>query len=257
MPLAGLLVEVKRQTESINDHLKQAIGYIAENNEIDYGFLTNGWEYAFLIQRDFIQRIANVGLPIDELPQNTKVLHAFSISIDEKISSDNEGTSEDFLKAIRMFSKDSYEDSFKQLANNILQCIQKKRGAKYILHHNRVINAYLQKKVSDKHEEKKGTLYPRIGSGEYSENDILYFEDELIRFEVLLTAKGKVVLEPASIDVKNNHTLMASPKYPNLLSKINEGWNAEKKEFEDYKDIFRTITERPYVQASKSWLKKK
>jgi hypothetical protein len=251
-----LLIEAKRLSESVNDHLQQASDYIFKNDDIDYGILTNGWEYAVLLQRDYIQRIANEGKAIEQL-KSKKVIHAFSINIDENISNDNEGTSEDFIKTIKMFSKENYETTFRQLAKFIMRCYQVTQGAAYTLHDNKKINLHLQQKVSNRHREQKGTFYRDIETGVFTEGEILFFEDDYISLEVKLDALGKVILEPDKLIAKNLNEIVDSQHY-NILPKIiyEERWNKEKRVFEDYKDIFRKITGRKRISESQYSLRK-
>jgi hypothetical protein len=56
------VVESKALNSPItNDEVKQISKYIAQNDEINYGMLTNGLEYVFLVQRSFIEKVANSG----------------------------------------------------------------------------------------------------------------------------------------------------------------------------------------------------
>jgi hypothetical protein len=135
--LNKILVEAKRLDEDLNDHIPQIATYM-NDNDIETGILSNGFDYWLLISKTYIQRIANEGQEIANL--NKKVVPVLKLSIDPL----QQGNCEFFLKVIKMFSKDDFEETVRKMAYAAYKVITFSKKGKMILHKDKAVDDYLQ-----------------------------------------------------------------------------------------------------------------
>lgn len=232
-----IIIEAKRLEENLNDHVSQISQYLVDN-DLEYGILTNGFDYWFLLKKTYIERVANEGNEIESLSKDQKVIVVMKISIDPF----ERGSCESFAKIMKMFSKDQYDDSFRKIAQYARSIITftKKRGV--TLHKEKDINEYLQKNIEEAISYDKGSFFEELRSGIMKEGQELIYEDEIVRIVVILQKNGMVKYPSKGLSVKDFNKMRETREYEPLIDLLSQKWDYQENTYNDYKDIFRKIT---------------
>lgn len=223
------------------NEIKQISRYIAQNNEISYGILTNGLEYVFLVQRSFIEKVANGGEPI--VGATRSVYNVLTTSaIDNK-----------FLEIMSLFSRSSYDEVFTAIAKYAFRQLVKKRGPTSPIASDKNLDGYIKSLIEKKMDFKRGPYLDKIRSGEYVPGQTLTYEDKYISIKVELQPDGTVKLPQAGIQVKDTNAILADGEFKPLINLLTEWYDSEQI-FEDPKDIFRKATGKQKVSSKYDFL---
>ncbi|MEM6631910.1 MAG: hypothetical protein AAF694_19695 [Bacteroidota bacterium] len=185
------IVEAKKLNEQFSVKLtKQLEKYIAHHDEINYGILSNGCDFAVFIQKSFIKNF----LPPErtfKISFNKEVFHVFTVSI-----FDNQ-----FYQIMELFSKDCYHDTFSKLAKFSMSVINQQRSTKIV--DDKELNVWLQEKITKTMDVQHGALLEEIQNGYLAVGDILTYKDEAIEIEVVVQNDGRVTLNRGAAIVKD------------------------------------------------------
>jgi hypothetical protein len=231
------VVESKALNSPItNDEVKQISKYIAQNDEINYGMLTNGLEYVFLVQRSFIEKVANSGGAI--VGASRPVYNVLTVS-----ASDDK-----FLEIMSLFSRSSYDEVFTAIAKYVFRQLVPKKGPTTPIASECDLDEYIKHLIEKKMDFKKGYYLDKIRSGEYVEGQMLTYEDKYISMSVELQPDGTVKLPKRGICVKDTNAILADGEFKPLIGLLTE-WYDSDQFFEDPKDIFRKATGKQRVSS--------
>ncbi|MDR3171385.1 MAG: hypothetical protein LBU17_07135 [Treponema sp.] len=240
--LDKIIVEAKRLEENLNDHITQISTYMYDN-ELEFGILTNGFDYWFLLSKQYIQRIANEGQEITNL--NQKVLPVLKLSIDPL----EEKNCESFLKIIKMFSKDIFDDTLKKIANVACKIITFSKKGKLVLHKEKAIDEYLQKNINETIDYDKGSYFDELQNGTLKEGQELIYEDGILAITVLVQKNGLVKYPCKGLGIKDFSKMRETKEYEPLLELLSNKWDYQEAVYKDYKDIFRKITGKKSIYS--------
>jgi hypothetical protein len=224
------IVEAKRLNSPLSSLHKQISDYIEYHDEIPYGMLSNGSEYAFFIQKSFIKEFLG---PEDKLKITFKknVFHVFSLSIfDVK-----------FIEVIKLFSKDQYHQIFSNIARYALTRINNSRGTKIC--DDKELNQYLQEKISEAMDICPGAYFKEIQDGKLKIGDSLVYEDECVKIPVLIENDGRVKLKKGTVIVKDFMKIIDNEFSP-LIDLVKNEWKNEDVIFDDTSEIIKIATGR-------------
>lgn len=231
-----LVVETKAlNTPLTGGVIKQVSGYIAQNDDVNYGILSNGIEYVFLIQRTFIEKVANAGEPIVGATQN--IYNVLTLSAED----------EHFFDLIPMISKTSYDEVFRALAKFAFRQLVPTRGPTTPIVSDRMLDKYLKELIEKKMDFKQGYYLDKIRSGEYAAGQQLEYKDKYVRITVTLQSDGTVKLPKGGVEVDAN-AILADGEFKPLINHLTE-WHEVDQLFEDPKDIFRHATGKQRIQS--------
>lgn len=227
------LLEAKQLGVDLKDNItKQIREYIYQNEAIDYGILSNGYEYAVFIQKSFIKKLADqddIKLLVSE---KMNVLHVFTISIDHK----------DFQEIIKLFSKNEYRVNFKKIALFALSVLNPKKKATKISP-NRALNRVLQTLIKDTIDVKPGFYLNDINEGKIQADDLLVYENDEIKITIKVKRDGRVSLVKGGVEILNMNRVMEDAKFSKIIDLVVSGeWNKKDIQFNDPYEIIRKAT---------------
>lgn len=209
--------------------VKQISEYIAQNEEINYGMLSNGLEYVFLVQKSFIEKVANSGENI--IGATRPVYNVLTVSAND----------EKFFEIMSLFSKSSYDEIFTSIAKYVFRLLVPKKGPMPSITKERDIDEYIKNLIEQKMDFKKGYYLDKIRSGEFLPGQKLTYEDKYISISVELQSDGTVKLPQKGIYIKDTNAILADGEFKPLIVLLTE-WYDSDQFFEDPKDIFRRAT---------------
>lgn len=231
------LVESKSLNFPITSkEVKQISEYIAQNDEISYGMLSNGLEYVFFLQKSFIEKVANSGETI--VGSTRSVYNVLSISASD----------EKFYDIMSLFSKTSYDEVFKAIAKYVLRQLVPMRGRTSPIASDRDLDEYIKQLIESKMDFKKGYYLEKIRSGEYVVGQSLEYDDDYICMNVELQSDGTVKLPKGGVKVKDTNAILADGEFKPLIGLLTE-WYDSDQFFEDPRDIFRKATGKQRVSS--------
>ncbi|WP_020614744.1 hypothetical protein [Sediminispirochaeta bajacaliforniensis] len=231
------IVEAKRLNSPLTSLHKQISEYIEYHDDIPYGMLSNGSEYAFFIQKSFIKEFLG---PEEKLKINFKknVFHVLSISIFDVY----------FLEVIKLFSKDQYHQYFSNIAKYALTRINNSRGTKIC--DDKEMNQYLQEKISETMDIRPGAYLKDIQDGKLKTGDTLVYEDECVKIPVTIENDGRVKLKKATVIVKDMMKIIDNEFSP-LIDLVRTDWKNEDVVFNDTAEIIKIATGRERLRKGK------
>ena len=220
------LIEAKELGSNLDDHYRQVMKYIGDNDNINYGILTNGVDFQIWLQKSFIEGIAGCQLP--HTPKVAKVLEV-SLLTDE---------TQFVLDALALFSKEHYVNSFRNIASITGYYASGSRGRPAILHNDRQMDEILRFRIRDAVVIQKGVYYDDIDSGALSAGDKLSFENSCINITVEVTKTGTVMLRN---DGANIHNMVQAIKdgWGAMIPLIADKWSVSDTEFTDPLEIIK------------------
>jgi len=209
--------------------INQIKEYIAKNSIINYGILTNGFQFVFLIQKSFIEKIANDGEEIKGARQS--VYNVLNIQADDDF----------FYDIITLFSKPTYDETFKAIAKFAFRQLVIKRGPTSAIASDRNLDEYIKNLIDEKMDFKQGYYLSDIRSGNMQSGDKLKYEDKYIKIIVEVQPDGTIKLPKGNIEIKDFNGIMKSGEFLNLMDYIKE-WYEQEQVFEDPRELFRAAT---------------
>ncbi len=219
----------KREVEQISK-------YIAQNDEINYGMLSNGLEYVFLVQKSFIENVANSGEAI--VGATRPVYNVLTVS----------ATDDKFLEIMSLFSRSSYHEVFTAIAKYVFRQLVPKKGPTSPIASDRDLDEYIKDLIEQKMDFKRGYYLDKIRAGEYVPGQTLKYEDKYISVSVELQPDGTVKLPQGGIRIKDTNAILADGEFKPLINLLTEWYDSEQF-FEDPKDIFRKATGKQKVSS--------
>lgn len=216
--------------------VEQISRYIAQNDEISYGMLSNGLEYVFLIQKSFIEKVANAGEAI--VGATRPVYNVLTIS-----ATDNR-----FFEIISLFSRSSYDQVFEAIAKYAFRLLVPKRGQMPAIAEDRELDEHIKNLIEQKMDFKQGYYLNQIRSGKYKPGQILTYEDKYISINIEIQGDGTVKLPKGGIQVKDVNAILADGEFKPLITILTE-WYDSDQHFDDPRDIFRKATGKQKVPS--------
>lgn len=205
--------------------VKQVTDYISKNDDINYGMLSNGIEYVFLVQRAFIERVANEGQPIVGATQN--VYNVLKLSADD----------DRFFEIMPLFSKTSYDEAFKGIAKYAYRQLVPTKGPTTPIVSDRELDKYVKELIEQRMDFKRGHYLDQIRSGKLHPGQELFYKDKYVKFTVEVLPDGTVKLPKKGVQVDAN-AILSDGEFTPLIGMLTE-WHKADQIFEDPKDIFR------------------
>jgi hypothetical protein len=236
------IVEAKRLNSPLSSIYSQISSYISGHDEISYGMLSNGTEYAFFIQKDFIREFLG---PEEKLKIDFKknVFHIFTISINDQ----------NFVDIIKLFSKDQYHQIFSNMARFALTRINSSRATKIC--DDKDLNTYLQDLISEAMDIKPGIYMKDISSKDVFVGDCMVYEDDCVKIPVYIEKDGRVRLKKETIQVKDMMKVMENEFAP-LIDLVRNEWKSDDSIFNEPSDLIKIATGRERLPKGKYQFRK-
>jgi len=223
------IVEAKRLNEQFSVKLeKQIEKYIAHHDEINYGLLSNGCDFAFFIQKSFIkgflppERTFKISFP-------REVFHVFTVSIFD----------DQFYDILNLFRKDCYHDTFSKMARFALSVINQKRATKIV--DDKELNSWLQGRIEKTMNVQHGALLDEIHNGYLAAGDKLTFDDGAVSIVVTVRNDGRVMLEKGAAVIKDLMQALDNGFDP-LLDLVRSEWRKNDVIFNNTDEIIKMAT---------------
>lgn len=214
------LVEAKALGTNLDDHHGQIARYIKDNDNINYGLLTNGVDYQIWLQRTYIEQIAKSPLP-----------HAGAVVKVLELSLEDDST--DFvLDALALLGKDKYGHSFEKMAAIAGYYAVGGRGKPHVLHDDKRANEILRDRIKAAVSVEKGVYYDDVQAGRLNAGDNLRYRNDCVEITVEVTKTGTVILRRGKANVLDMVAAMNS-KWRPMISLIAETWAEADTEFQD------------------------
>jgi hypothetical protein len=222
------LVEAKRLGANLADIKKQIVDYIITNDRINYGLLSNGYNFSFYIQKSYIKKYLG---PHEEIhvPIKRDVLPVFTISIDDEY----------FEPIIRLFSKDTYIEHFERIARYVLSRYNNGKVSK--ITGDRDLNEKIKELIREEVDPKAGYYLNDIKANRIKQGDILAYENDNVKIPISVEMDGRVRLSKGSAEIKNMNRTMESAFRP-MIDRILNSWNEKDHIFDNPLDIIREAT---------------
>lgn len=220
------IIEAKKLNASLNDSIiNQIEKYIKHHDFIKYGLLTNGSDYSFFIKKSFIREFLG---PEEKfrVEYDNDIFKCLQISIEDT----------NFFEIMQLFSKNTYHETFKQVARYVLTLINKTRGTKII--DDKDLNTIIQSKIAESINVQEGVLLKDIQSGKITTGQIIKYETEDLIIPLIVLNDGRVKLAKGSVKVKNMDNVDNSEFRPIVDLARNE-WKNNDVIFSDTKDVIR------------------
>lgn len=231
------IVEAKKMNEQFSVKLtKQLEKYIAHHDEINYGLLSNGCDFAFFIQKSFIKQF----LPPEKtfkISFNKEVFHVFTVSIFD----------EEFYDILELFKKGTYHESFGRLAKFALSVINQKRATKIV--DDKALNSWLQKRITETMDVKHGALLEEIQNGYLTSGDKLRFGDDAIELTIEVQNDGRVLLKKGGAVIKDMIKAMDTGFNP-LIDLIRGEWRKNSTIFNSTDEIIKMATGKERIKRN-------
>jgi len=222
------LVEAKKLGANLPEIKKQIENYIITNDNINYGLLSNGYDFSFYIQKSYIKEFLG---PNEEMhiPIKRDVLPVLTISIDDK----------HFEQIISLFSKDTYMDHFDSIARYVLS--RYNHGKINKITGDREINEKIKEFIRDEVDPKAGFYLNDIKANKIKSGDKLTFENDNVKLTLTVEVDGRVKLPKGNAEIKNMNRTMQSAFRP-MIDLVLNGWNEKDHIFDHPLDIIRAAT---------------
>lgn len=241
----NLIIETKPFNSLSNDKNKQDAEdqlkkYIKpKEDEINYGLLTDGVIWEFMIDKLFLKNRCNDGKNVD-IDDDIPVCLTF------KVLDDN------FLNLMMLFHKDLCLENIKKLGDGIVKTIQNTKGgfgwqnifAKVDDITNQVkCGDIIKNQILNIFKIKKGELYQDIKDGKINIKELYYIEDEYLKivFNILSNGCIKVISEKSLLKPEKQHQVLEI--FPNIIKKLFDEWvnNEESREYESLKELLKDM----------------
>lgn len=240
-----ILVEAKPLGEPLVGEVKDQItDYIVLNDEIDYGILSNGWEFSFMLQKKFIEKVANLGEKITGAER--QIYHVFNITLDDP----------KFFEVMSYFSKDTYDETFRAIARFVERVLVPRSGPMPNIVSDKELNSHIVNLIRQRLDFRKGIYLDEIRNGQIKSGEKRYYDDGNVRIEVKIQSDGTVKLPKNSIKVRNINKILEEGCFRPLLKLISNGWHDKDQEFEEPRDILRKATGKQRLSRNKYIFKK-
>ncbi|MBL7067416.1 MAG: hypothetical protein ISS29_06105 [Candidatus Marinimicrobia bacterium] len=225
-----IICEAKKLNSPLHKLHNQIQEYIFGHNDINYGILSNGTEYTFLVQKSFIKEFL---LPEErfQITFDKKVFHLLTISVFDQY----------FYEIIKLFSKDQYHQTFSNIAKFALTRINKTKITKIC--DDKILNSLIQKKVTDTINIQHGKYLKDIQEGKIFPGDKLSYEDEFVKINLTVEKDGRVKLEKGSAIIKNMMQVMNNEFSP-MIDLVRGEWRDFDQIFIEPSDAIRAAIER-------------
>jgi hypothetical protein len=194
--------------------VKQVSDYIFFNDDINYGMVSNGLEFVFLIQRSFIEKVGNAGEPIVGATQN--VYNVLTLAADD----------ERFFDIIMLFSKTSYDEAFRAIAKYAFRQLVPTKGPTTPIVPDRAIDQYVKGLIEEKMDFKRGFYLNRIRAGELIAGQKLRYADKYVTITVTLQPDGTLGLPRGAVEVDAN-AILKDGEFKPLIGLITEWHDAD------------------------------
>jgi len=231
------IVEAKKLNEQFSVKLtKQLEKYIAHHDEVNYGLLSNGCDFAFFIQKSFIKQF----LPPEKtfkISFNKEVFHVFTVSIFD----------DEFYDILDLFKKNTYHESFSRLAKFALSVINQKRATKIV--DDKALNVWLQQRITETMDVKHGALLEEIQNGYLTSGDNLRFADDAVELTVEVQNDGRVLLKKGAAIIKDMVKAMDTGFNP-LIDLIRGEWRKNSTIFNSTDEIIKMATGKERIRRN-------
>ncbi len=221
------MVEAKSLDKDLdNSKIKsQIVNYILHNDNINYGFLSNGFQFVFYMQKSYIKSFLTGGQEL-KVPIKKDVLPFLTLSIGD----------EHFIDIMKLFSKDTYREHFNRIAKFILS--KYNQGRKSKIADDKKINEILKEMITNTIDVTRGFYLSDLKAGKINAGDTLRYEDDNICIEVIVEDNGCVRLTPNKAVIKNMNDVMDTPFKP-MIELVLKDWKDKEIVFESPYDIIR------------------
>ena len=219
------LIEAKRLSTTLNDINKQIEDYILHNKNINYGMLSNGYEFIFFIQKTFIKSFLTGNQKL-KVPIKKDVLPVFSINI----------SNENFFDIMKLFSKDSYKTIFERIAKYIISIYDK--GKVHKITGDNDINTYIKELIDKTINIQPGDYLNDINNGIYNSGDKLFWEMENLSITVEIMHDGRVKLNKGYAIIKNMNELLKTEFAP-TVDLVTKDWLNRDEIFNNTSDLIK------------------
>lgn len=220
------LVESKKLGVDLEQMKKQVEGYIISNNNINYGVLTNGFEYIFFLQKSFIKGFLGpekeMGIPIGR-----DVIPVLTITIDDH---------DNFIPIMKLFAKGLYDHQFRRIAEFVLSVHN--QGKVWQLTTDSKVNDVLKQKIKDELDIKKGVFLSDIQKGDRRIGDVLVFKTDDLSISISREPDGRVRLPKNGAVILNMNNVLNSDFRP-MIELVMHDWSTHDTYFDDPYDIIR------------------
>jgi len=236
------ILEAKRLNTPIQQMYTQIKKYIVGDDDIKYGVLSNGSEYAFFVQKSFIKEFLGAE---ERLKINLKdeVFHIMTLSIFDS----------QFYDIIKLFSKDQYHQTFSNIARFALTRINQTRSTKIC--DDKELNSWIQDKITYTLGIKPGELLKEIQNKTLSVGDQLIYEDDNVKITVEVENDGQVRLKKGSTIVKNMTKVMDN-EFSHIIDLVRNEWKTNDQIFISLLDVIKAATNRDRLSKGKYKFKK-
>lgn len=254
----SLVIEAKRFNLLSSDKKrkrarKEIRRYLAPDDNIFFGILTDGISWEFFMERRFIERYGHDGKKIPLIREEIPLCFSFKSFEDG------------FLDNMRIFHSKGFFRNMKFLAKCIANRALRKPGAP--AWHNlftTLENAQLQKicgdnlktKIEDTFRYETGEYFEQIRSKEIRVGVKFQWEDKFLRLGVIVQPNGAVKVDLNSTFVKPENQHMVLKKYPNIIEKLFHTWvqNEEDCIYATRIELLRDITGKKAIRAQDKFL---
>lgn len=233
------IIEAKSPSSLLDSKtLQQSVEYISGNQDINYGVFTNGWSYIFLIQRTFIEKIANNGNELIGLPK--QVYEVLKLDLNDP----------NFMDIFTLFSKTSYDETFRSIARYVYRMFVPTKGPMPVIVSDKILDEYIKKLISEKINFKKGYYLRDIQKGKVNPGDRFAYDDGNVRIEIVVQADGRVLLPKEGVKIKDLQKLVDNGEFPKLIEKF-RSWYTEDQKYDDPKQILWEATGKHHLVGKK------
>jgi len=223
------VIEAKRLNTPFKSYIKKQIEeYIFHHNNIKYGILSNGREYAVFVKKSFIKEFLNPEKKF-QINMDKNVLHLLTLSIND----------DNFFEAIKIFSKDTYHEMFSRLAKYAITQINKTRKTK--IHDDKELNCLLQEKISKTIDVQHGQFLKEIQDGKINVDQQLTYNNGFLKITVIVQKDGRILLEKGQANVFDMKKAMESNFEP-MIKLVTDDWKNKSILFTSIDELIKTAT---------------
>lgn len=220
------IVEAKSLNVDLGGKIdEQLILYIRTNDKVDFGFITNGWEYIFYLKKKYIERIDNEGQDIPEALE--PVYKVLSISI----------TDQHFIEIMKLFAKDAYRNTFKSFAKYLHGAFDSRIGKRAKIHDDKELDAYIKRIIDSNIETNKGYYFSDIVGKKITVGQKMSYKCREFEIHIEIQKDGRCKLPKDGIKILNMPKLMEERTYLEMLRLAVTEWNARETIFDSPYDI--------------------
>ena len=201
--LKKFVIEAKKHNHIDENSVNQITTYIASDEKINYGIVTDGVTFDFYILKEFILNINTENdFNNDDLDEVYKFL---SVSL----------LDEDFLEIMGLFNKKNFQVTFKAIAKIIHRMYSPVSGKSHkLFKRNNKLDSKVKKMIDDQLDIHIGEYSDAINDegNEISIGSILTYQSDFIELQIKVTRLGRV-----SIEILEMNTLKALSLYPKVV----------------------------------------